>query len=86
MRMKGVQKHATIFIPQVIILLLVLQIANAQRLKVNFYKNTCPSVETIVKDTTAKFISKAPTLAAPLLRMHFHDCFVRVSLRAYIYI
>ncbi|KAL1555550.1 peroxidase [Salvia divinorum] len=50
--------------------------ANAQRLKANFYSNTCPKLESIVNQTTARFISRAPSLAPALLRMHFHDCFV----------
>uniref|UniRef100_A0A7N0ZUW8 peroxidase n=1 Tax=Kalanchoe fedtschenkoi TaxID=63787 RepID=A0A7N0ZUW8_KALFE len=46
-------------------------------LKVGFYDKSCPGLESIVKRTTAKFILRDRTLAAPLLRMHFHDCFVR---------
>nr|XP_016515054.1 PREDICTED: peroxidase 27-like [Nicotiana tabacum] len=55
----------------------ILEVANCQGVEVGFYKKTCPNVEAIVKQTTAHYISRAPTLAAPLLRMHFHDCFVR---------
>lgn len=51
----------------------------AQGLKVGFYSKTCPDVEAIVQKTTASFISRAPSLSGPLLRMHFHDCFVRVG-------
>ncbi|KAL3848959.1 hypothetical protein ACJIZ3_010841 [Penstemon smallii] len=61
----------------VCILLLVFRHANSQSLKANFYRRTCPSLETIVNATTATFISSAPSLAPALLRMHFHDCFVR---------
>ncbi|KAK4588193.1 hypothetical protein RGQ29_019259 [Quercus rubra] len=55
----------------------VLDLANAQRLKVGFYAKTCPQAETIVKKVIVQTLSKSPTLAAPFLRMHFHDCFVR---------
>ncbi|KAK4492773.1 hypothetical protein RD792_000093 [Penstemon davidsonii] len=61
-----------------VLFLAVLTIScNAQSLKVGFYEKTCPNVEAIVKETTNTIFSRAPTLAAPILRMHFHDCFVR---------
>ena len=58
----------------------VLDLANAERLKVGFYAKTCPQAETIVKKVIVQTLSKSPTLAAPFLRMHFHDCFVRVRI------
>ncbi|KAL3509676.1 hypothetical protein ACH5RR_029077 [Cinchona calisaya] len=70
-------KLLNILFLQLVCALLVLDVSNAEVLDVNFYKDSCPYVEDIVKETTARFISEAPSLAAPLLRMHFHDCFVR---------
>ncbi|KAK1260161.1 Peroxidase 27 [Acorus gramineus] len=58
-------------------ILLALSTADAHGLKVGFYTKSCPNLEAIVFKTTARFIGVAPTLAAPLLRMHFHDCFIR---------
>ncbi|KAM7481556.1 hypothetical protein LguiB_006139 [Lonicera macranthoides] len=38
---------------------------------------SCPKAEKIVQDYVHDHIQNAPTVAATLLRMHFHDCFVR---------
>ncbi|KAK2988016.1 hypothetical protein RJ640_011279 [Escallonia rubra] len=70
-------KLLTFFFLQLILVVLALDLATAQGLKLGFYKKRCPSAEAIVNQTTIQFISRAPSLAAPLLRMHFHDCFVR---------
>ncbi|KAA8526486.1 hypothetical protein F0562_008311 [Nyssa sinensis] len=69
----AIQKLLLVFVFQLMFVLFV----NGQGLKLGFYQKTCPSAEAIVKQTTAHFVTRAPSLAAPLLRMHFHDCFVR---------
>ncbi|KAF8409508.1 hypothetical protein HHK36_005584 [Tetracentron sinense] len=46
-------------------------------LKMDFYSNSCPKAEKIVLDFVNKHIPNAPSLAATIIRMHFHDCFVR---------
>ncbi|XP_059627626.1 peroxidase 27-like [Cornus florida] len=65
------------FLLQLFLLAFSFDLANAQGLKVGFYKKTCPNVEAIVKKTMDQVMSVAPSLSGPLLRMHFHDCFVR---------
>ncbi|KAJ1691479.1 hypothetical protein LUZ63_015634 [Rhynchospora breviuscula] len=46
-------------------------------LREGFYSTTCPNVETIVRDTVRKHYNNDPTIAAGILRLFFHDCFVR---------
>lgn len=57
----------------------VFGVAKGDGLKVGYYEEKCPNLEYIVKEVTSQVIYRDPTLAAPLLRMHFHDCFVRVT-------
>lgn len=63
---------------QLILLPFLFCLANGQSLKVGFYEKTCPNAEAIVKETMDQVMAVAPSLGAPLLRLHFHDCFVRV--------
>ncbi|KAM7251798.1 hypothetical protein ACFE04_023681 [Oxalis oulophora] len=42
-----------------------------------FYDHSCPKVEHIVKSVVAKAVAREARMAASLLRLHFHDCFVK---------
>jgi peroxidase len=49
--------------------------ASAQ-LSANFYQNTCPNVKNIVGNVIRQALKNDSRIAASLLRLHFHDCFV----------
>ncbi|KAL6607789.1 hypothetical protein ACP70R_040852 [Stipagrostis hirtigluma subsp. patula] len=44
---------------------------------VGFYDTRCPSAETIVQQTVAAAFRNNSGVAPALIRLHFHDCFVR---------
>lgn len=47
-------------------------------LSMNYYLFSCPFVEFVVKNNVNRALQNDPTLAAGLVRMHFHDCFIEV--------
>ncbi|GMY09930.1 peroxidase 3-like [Fagus crenata] len=62
----------------IIILVLLGFLGSIQaQLVLGFYSKNCPRAEKIIHDFVNMHIHNAPSLAAALLRMHFHDCFIR---------
>ena len=47
------------------------------KLRQGYYEQSCPRAEQIVKHYVERHIPHAPSVAATLIRTHFHDCFVR---------
>ncbi|KAK4368086.1 hypothetical protein RND71_011878 [Anisodus tanguticus] len=43
----------------------------------NITYKSCPTAQEIVKSVVAKAVAKETRMAASLLRLHFHDCFVK---------
>ncbi|XP_072958801.1 peroxidase P7-like [Typha angustifolia] len=46
------------------------------QLSPNFYSNSCPNLESIVASVMSQIASSDPSMAAAILRLFFHDCFV----------
>ncbi|KAI4371666.1 hypothetical protein MLD38_009992 [Melastoma candidum] len=68
---------AKVFCFLVLVQVLVPNLAEGQGLKVGFYAKPCPNAEEIVNGVMKTVFKEALSLSGPLLRMHFHDCFVR---------
>jgi hypothetical protein len=52
-------------------------------LRVGHYRESWPDAEAIVRKVVAEASAEDPTVNALLLRLHFHDCFVRVCENGY---
>lgn len=51
---------------------------NVEALSPHYYDQSCPQADHIVTNAVKNAMSSDKTVPAALLRMHFHDCFVRV--------
>ncbi|XP_057455803.1 peroxidase 3-like [Lotus japonicus] len=60
-----------------IIFLVALIGSSHAQLQQGFYARRCPKAEQIVLKYVHEHIPHVPSLAAALIRLHFHDCFVR---------
>jgi peroxidase len=60
----------------VCLVLVVLSVARAQELTTTFYDQSCPSLFSIVKQQIKIAVKNEKRMAASLVRLHFHDCFV----------
>ncbi|XP_071923950.1 peroxidase 64-like isoform X2 [Coffea arabica] len=49
----------------------------AAALSSDYYDHTCPKAESIITKVVKKAMMNDKTVPAALLRMHFHDCFIR---------
>lgn len=47
----------------------------------SYYGVTCPNAEQIVQTVVAQRVKEEPRIAASLLRLFFHDCFVAVRVQ-----
>ncbi|KAL4562470.1 hypothetical protein LXL04_034676 [Taraxacum kok-saghyz] len=75
--MAGFKNIFGIFMLQMMVLALFSLHADGQGLKVGFYDESCPQAEAIVSKVMSNVMAVAPSLSGPLLRLHFHDCFIR---------
>ena len=65
-------------IGMVLLMMMVSLTSLASSLSVNYYEHTCPQVDSIVAGAVHKATINDKTVPSALLRMHFHDCFIRV--------
>lgn len=63
----------------VLFLLLISNLVEASsELSPYYYEESYPLAEAIVRQVVAEEVYRNPRIAASLLRIHFHDCFVLV--------
>ncbi|KAH6820569.1 Peroxidase superfamily protein [Perilla frutescens var. hirtella] len=61
----------------IITLFLMSNIRCEAQLSTTFYNSRCPNASTIIRNSIRRAISRERRMAASLIRLHFHDCFVQ---------
>lgn len=75
------QSH-TFYLSYLLLFFILNHITNAHQyphLTTDFYKNTCPELESIVRTVVQTKFQLNFATASTLLRLFFLDCFIRVS-------
>ncbi|PWA60167.1 peroxidase [Artemisia annua] len=67
----------TILVPIVVLLVSINYMPCKAQLSTTFYDNTCPTALTTIRDSVRSAVSSNRRMAALLIRLHFHDCFVQ---------
>ena len=49
------------------------------QLSSSFYDNTCPNALSAIQSVIVAAVGNEARVAASLIRLHFHDCFVQVN-------
>ena len=53
--------------------------STSAQLSADFYQKVCPRALPVIRSVVKRAITHEPRMGASLLRLHFHDCFVNVS-------
>jgi len=59
-----------------VVLVAMANVGGIHGLTTSFYDQSCPKVHSIVKAEVQKAVKAEKRMAASLIRLHFHDCFV----------
>lgn len=66
-----------------LLIIFSLTIHQTSSLSSEYYSKTCPKAEEAVTEAVKAATANDPTVPAALLRMHFHDCFIRVCMHIF---
>ncbi|KAG6508975.1 hypothetical protein ZIOFF_034358 [Zingiber officinale] len=69
---------STPLVAPLLILFTISLVVSGNALCIDYYAKTCPDAELAVTEVVKKAIANDNTVPAALLRLHFHDCFIRV--------
>lgn len=61
------------------VVLVALASAASAQLSSTFYDRSCPNALSTIRSGVNSAVRQEPRVGASLLRLHFHDCFVRAS-------